>query len=61
MSMKAKNIIIMALARHIAKSHQGQDLQPPHLECHGVLTRAKSCFSRAEEHPATVEAQKQAG
>ncbi len=32
--MKGKNIIIMALAWHIADRMQGQDLQATHIGCH---------------------------
>ena len=56
MSMKAKNIIIMALAGILLISCKDKTYKPPTLDAMRSANKARAAWARdAEEHPATVE------
>lgn len=54
--MKAKNIIIMALAGIFLTACKDKTYKPPTLDAMRSADKAKAAWAReAEEHPATVE------
>ena len=56
MSMKAKNIIIMALAGILLTACKDKTYKPPTLDAMRSADKARAAWAReAEEHPATVE------
>ena len=56
MSMKAKNIIIMALAGILLTACKDKTYKPPTLGAMRSADKARAAWTRdAEEHPATVE------
>ena len=58
MSMKAKNIIIMALAGILQIACKDKTYKPPTLDAMRSADKARAAWAReTEEHPATVEIQ----
>ena len=58
MSMKAKNIIIMALAGILLIACKDKTYTPPTLDAMRSADKARAAWAReTEEHPATVEIQ----
>jgi hypothetical protein len=56
MSMKAKNIIIMALAGILLTACKDKTYKPPTLDAMRSADKARAAWAReTEEHPATVE------
>lgn len=56
--MKAKNIIIMALAGILLTACKDKTYKPPTLDAMRSADKARAAWAReAEEHPATVEIQ----
>ena len=56
--MKAKNIIIMALAGILLTACKDKTYKPPTLDAMRSADKARAAWAReAEEHPATVETQ----
>lgn len=56
--MKAKNIIIMALAGILLTACKDKTYKPPTLDAMRSADKARATWAReAEEHPATVETQ----
>ena len=54
--MKAKNIIIMALAVTVLTACKDKTYKPPTLDAMRSADKARAAWAReAEEHPATVE------
>ena len=58
MSMRAKNIIMMALAGILLTACKDKTYKPPTLDAMRSADKARAAWAReAEEHPATVEIQ----